>query len=149
MIVLWPSTKEADEMCGNITNLSQLWKLESNCHSYYERLQFATRIRVKLVASNHFTNLFSLNCKDWFLKNLSNKKNDLQKEGWKTIFMVACWHLWTWQNKVIFDEDFRHHANPIHVILKTVKVIDKCEHYNFTTGQRQMNTIFIGWKHPQ
>jgi hypothetical protein len=29
------------------------------------------------------------------------------------------------------------------------KDIDKCEHYNLTTGQRQMDTIFVGWKYPQ
>jgi hypothetical protein len=40
----------------------------------------------------------------------------LQKEGWKTIFMVACWYMWTWRNKAIFGEFFRRPAEPIHMI---------------------------------
>jgi hypothetical protein len=58
----------------------------------------------------------------------------MQKEEWKTIFMVACWYLRTWGNKAIFDENFQHPTNPIQVILKMAKDIDECEHYHFIRG---------------
>ncbi|CAJ2642253.1 unnamed protein product [Trifolium pratense] len=85
---------------------------------------------------------------DWCFKNLNNEDYGVQKEGWKTIFMVACWHMWTWHNKAIFDEDFRQPADPIQVILKMAKDIDGYEHHHFTRGRHRLETIFIRWKCP-
>ncbi|MCH81663.1 hypothetical protein A2U01_0002454, partial [Trifolium medium] len=58
---------------------------------------------------------------DWCFKNLNNEDYGVQKEGWKTIFMV---------------------------ILKMAKDIDGCEHYHFTRGRHRLETIFIRWKCP-
>ncbi|MCH81203.1 RNA-directed DNA polymerase (Reverse transcriptase) [Trifolium medium] len=83
----------------------------------------ATQIWIRLVASNHITNFFSLTCRDWIFYNMEGAHN----KEWQTIFMVACWHLWTWRNKSIFEDDFRRLNNPTHVILKMAMEIDRCE----------------------
>jgi ribonuclease HI len=72
----------------------------------------------------------------------------VQKEGWKTIFLVACRYMWKWRNKFIFDEDFRRPSNPTHVNLKMAMNIDSCEHNHLIRGQRKKDTVFIGWKRP-
>ncbi|MCH88188.1 non-LTR retroelement reverse transcriptase, partial [Trifolium medium] len=85
---------------------------------------------------------------DWFFKNFSNNEYGAQNEGWKSIFMVACWYMWKWRNKFIFYEDFRRPSNPIHVILKMAWDIDSSEHNHLNRGQRKKDIIFIGWKRP-
>jgi len=63
--------------------------------------------------------------------------------------MVTCWHLWTWRNKSIFEEEFHRPFNPIDVILKMAIEIDNCEQTHVTGWPQLTETIFIGWKTPQ
>ncbi|RHN73779.1 putative ribonuclease H-like domain-containing protein [Medicago truncatula] len=63
--------------------------------------------------------------------------------------MVACWYLWKWRNKSIFEEDFQRPNNPTNVILKMAMEIDSCEQTHVTGWSHQMDTILIGWKWPQ
>ncbi|GAU44619.1 hypothetical protein TSUD_378970 [Trifolium subterraneum] len=105
----------------------------------------ATQIWIRLVTSNHITNFFSLTCRDWIFYNMEGAHN----KEWQTIFMVACWHLWTWRNKSIFEDDFRRPNNPTHVILKMAMKIDRCEQTHLNGWPRQKDTVFIGWKQPR
>ncbi|CAJ2647032.1 unnamed protein product [Trifolium pratense] len=107
----------------------------------------ATQIWIRLVPSNQITNFFSLNCRDWIFRNISNQPQGIQSKKWTTTFLVACWHIWTWRNKTIFEDDFQYPTNPTYIILKMVDEIDNCNHnpMNLYHG----NTIFIGWKKPQ
>ncbi|WJX61000.1 hypothetical protein P8452_46145 [Trifolium repens] len=75
---------------------------------------YATQVWIKLLASIHITNFFSLTCREWIFDNMEKAHN----KGWKTIFMITCCHLWKWRNKSIFEEDFRRPNNPTYVILK-------------------------------
>ncbi|CAJ2669285.1 unnamed protein product [Trifolium pratense] len=107
----------------------------------------ATQIWIRLVASNHITNFFSLSlsCRDWIFDNISGAHN----KDWQTIFMVTCWYLWMWRNKSIFEEGFRRPSNPTHVIFKMVTEIDRCKQAHVNGRPQQKDTIFIGWKQPQ
>jgi hypothetical protein len=66
---------------------------------------------------------------------------------WTTTFLVACWYIWIWRNKTIFEEDFQRPSDPIFKILKMVDDIDK--YIRHPMNIRQCDTIFIGWKRPQ
>ncbi|MCH97348.1 ribonuclease H protein, partial [Trifolium medium] len=79
---------------------------------------------------------------DWIFKNTNN-----QNKKWITLFMVACWHLWMWRNKNIFEEDFQRSTDPIVKILKMVDDIDNYTRHPLNI--RRCDTIFIGWKRPQ
>ncbi|GAU37815.1 hypothetical protein TSUD_276320 [Trifolium subterraneum] len=68
---------------------------------------------------------------------------------WKTVFMVACWYLWTWRNKSIFEDDFRRPNNPTHVNLKMAMEIDRCEQTHLNGWPQQKDTVFISWKQPR
>ena len=61
--------------------------------------------------------------------------------------MVACWHMWKWRNKTIFEDDFQRPNDPTYVIIKMVEDIDKCIHHPLNI--RHYDTIFIGWKRPR
>jgi len=102
-----------------------------------------------LVSSNHITNFFSLNCRDWIFDNINNKKMASHKIEWQTIFMVTCWHLWMWRNKSIFEEEFYRPFNPIDVILKMATEIDNCKQTQISEWPQHTDTIFIDWKTPQ
>ncbi|KAK2400076.1 TMV resistance protein N [Trifolium repens] len=39
--------------------------------------------------------------------------------------MVACWHIWMWRNKTIFEDDFQRSNDQIFKILKTDEDIEK------------------------
>ncbi|GAU10638.1 hypothetical protein TSUD_421140, partial [Trifolium subterraneum] len=69
--------------------------------------------------------------------------------NWQSIFMVACWHIWTWRNKSIFEEGFQRPNDPSQAILKMVTEIDRYGHTLPNERYRQLETIYIGWKHPQ
>jgi hypothetical protein len=45
---------------------------------------------------------------------------------WISTFMVACWHMWTWRNKSIFEEGFQRSHDPTFITLKVAKVIEEC-----------------------
>jgi ribonuclease HI len=60
--------------------------------------------------------------------------------------MVACWYLWTWRNKEIFEEGFQRPTDPTYVVLKMAKEIEGC--FNIPWICNQHDTIFIGWKRP-
>jgi hypothetical protein len=81
--------------------------------------------------------------------NLNSKEFGLQQGNWQSIFMVACWHLWLWRNKSLFEEDFQRPNDPTQVILKMVAQIDQYGHTLPTERHRRLETIYIGWKHPQ
>ncbi|CAJ2648154.1 unnamed protein product [Trifolium pratense] len=61
--------------------------------------------------------------------------------------MVACWYMWMWRNKTIFEEDFQRPTNTTYTILKMAEDIDNYTHHPLNS--RQCDTIFIGWKKPQ
>ncbi|KAK2441944.1 TMV resistance protein N [Trifolium repens] len=61
--------------------------------------------------------------------------------------MVACWHMWKWRNKTIFEDDFQRPNDPTYVIIKMVEDIDMCIHHPLNI--RHYDTIFIGWKRPR
>ena len=108
-----------------------------------------TQVWTRFLASNHIADFFSLNCRDWIFDNLNNKFAGAHKKGWQTIFMVACWYLWKWRNKNIFEEDFQRPNNPTNVILKMTMEIDSCEQTHVTGWTHQKDTLFIGWKWPR
>jgi ribonuclease HI len=103
---------------------------------------------IRLVPSNQITNFFSSsNCSEWIFKNINHQPHGIQNRKWKTIFMVACWHMWKWRNKTIFEDDFQRPNDPTYVIIKMVEDIDKCIHHPLNI--RHYDTIFIGWKRPR
>jgi hypothetical protein len=61
--------------------------------------------------------------------------------------MVACWHIWMWRNKTIFEKDIQHPTNATYTILKMAKDIGNYTHHPLNPCQ--CDTIFIGWKRPQ
>ncbi|PNX74307.1 ribonuclease H [Trifolium pratense] len=63
--------------------------------------------------------------------------------------MVACWHLWKWRNKSIFEEDFQRPNNPTNVILKMALEIDRCEQTHLDGWTHRSDTVYIGWKQPR
>jgi ribonuclease HI len=109
----------------------------------------ATQIWFRLVASNHITNFFSLNCRDWIFNNLDIKMTGANKNEWQNIFMVTCWHLWTWRNKRIFEEGFQRPNTPIQVILKMAMEIGGCKQTHWIGLPQRIDTIYIGWKCPR
>jgi hypothetical protein len=56
--------------------------------------------------------------------NLNSKEFGIQQGNWRSIFMVAYWHIWTWRNKSIFEEGFQRPNDSSRVILKMVAEID-------------------------
>ena len=62
--------------------------------------------------------------------------------------MVACWYLWKWRNKIIFEEDFQCPNNPTNVILEMAVDIDSYEQTHMTEWSHQKDIVFIGWKWP-
>jgi hypothetical protein len=62
----------------------------------------ATHVWFKLMPLNHISNLFSLTCKDWIFKSIINHFNGIYEVVWISNFIVACWHLWTLWNNLIF-----------------------------------------------
>ena len=121
---------------------------ETIIHALRDCVQ-STRVWLRLVSSNHMTNFFSLNCRDWIFDNLNNKKMASHKIEWQTIFMVTCWHLWMWRNKSIFEEEFHLPFNPIDVILKMATEIDNCKQTQISGWPQHTDTISIGWNTPQ
>ncbi|GAU36844.1 hypothetical protein TSUD_213680 [Trifolium subterraneum] len=110
---------------------------------------YATGIWLRLVSSNQITNFFSsFDCREWIFLNLNTKNFGNQQESWKSIFMVVCWHIWTWRNKAIFEEDFQRPNDPSQVILRMTKDIKHYKHTLMTGIRRQRETIYIGWKYP-
>ncbi|CAJ2630361.1 unnamed protein product [Trifolium pratense] len=110
---------------------------------------FATRIWIKLVSSNQITNFFSsFDCREWIFMNLNKRDIGSQEGSWQSIFMVACWHLWNWRNKAIFEEDFQRPNDPSQVILRMTKDIEQYERTLMTGIRIQRETIYIGWKNP-
>ncbi|CAJ2657953.1 unnamed protein product [Trifolium pratense] len=110
---------------------------------------FATRIWIKLVSSNQITNFFSsFDCREWIFMNLNKRDIGSQEGSWQSIFMVACWHLWNWRNKAIFEEDFQRPNDPSQVILRMTKDIEQYERTLKTGIRIQRETIYIGWKNP-
>jgi hypothetical protein len=105
-------------------------------------------IWIRLVASNHITNSSLLIAGTDSSRILATMSTEMQKERWKTIFLVACWYMCKWRNKSIFDEDFRRPSNPTHVIMKMAMDIDSREHNHLIRGQRKKDIVFIGWKRP-
>jgi hypothetical protein len=67
---------------------------------------YATQVWIKLVASIHISNLFSLNCRDWIFKNLANQVCGTRKEEWRSIFMVNCWNLWSGGTNLFLKRTF-------------------------------------------
>ena len=61
--------------------------------------------------------------------------------------MVACWHIWMWRNKTIFEDEFQRPNDPIFKILKTVEDMEKYTKHPLNI--HRSNTVFIGWKSPQ
>ncbi|CAJ2669949.1 unnamed protein product [Trifolium pratense] len=102
----------------------------------------ATQTWIRLVPSNNISNFFSLECRDWIFKNINN-----QNKKWITTFMVACWYIWMWRNKNIFEEEFQRPTDTIFKILKMVDDIDNYTRHPLNT--RRCDTIFIGWKRPR
>ncbi|KAK2367430.1 heat shock 70 kDa protein [Trifolium repens] len=71
------------------------------------------------------------------------------KNEWQNIFMVTCWHLWTWRNKRIFEEGFQRPINPIKVILKMAMKIGGCKQTHWVGWPQRTDTIYISWKCPR
>ncbi|GAU49093.1 hypothetical protein TSUD_137780 [Trifolium subterraneum] len=84
---------------------------------------------------------------DWIFKNITNHFNGIYEVDWISTFMVACWHLWTWRNKSIFEEGFQRPHEPTFATLKVAKEIEGCS--QDTGSNRKSDTIYIGWKIPQ
>jgi len=61
--------------------------------------------------------------------------------------MVACWQIWIWRNKTIFEDDFQRPSDHTYRILKMVEDMDKYTQHPLNVHQR--DTIFVGWKRPQ
>ncbi|PNX57622.1 ribonuclease H, partial [Trifolium pratense] len=66
-------------------------------------------------------------CMEWIFMNLNKRDIGSQEGSWQSIFMVACWHLWNWRNKAIFEEDFQRPNDPSQVILRMTKDIEQYE----------------------
>ncbi|GAU41583.1 hypothetical protein TSUD_271920 [Trifolium subterraneum] len=73
--------------------------------------------------------------------------DQVEAQYWKPMRAVACWHIWTWRNKTIFEDDFQRPSNPTYTILKMVDEIENCNRHPMNI--RHGDTIFIGWKKPQ
>ncbi|CAJ2637065.1 unnamed protein product [Trifolium pratense] len=82
----------------------------------------ATQVWLRLVPSNQSSNFFSLSCRDWIFKNITNNFHGTHDLNWTSTFMVACWNLWNWRNKEIFEEGFQRPTDPTYVILKMATV---------------------------
>jgi hypothetical protein len=61
-----------------------------------------------------------------------------------TILMVACWHLWTWRNKSIFEEGFQRPHDPTFTTLKVRREIEGC--FDALESNRKCDMIYIVWK---
>jgi len=71
---------------------------------------------------------------DWIFKNLNDNDFGDHDEGWQSIFMVTCWHLWTCRNKSIFEDGFRRLNNPLLVTRRTIKEIEIFKHTCLTVS---------------
>ncbi|GAU11643.1 hypothetical protein TSUD_334560 [Trifolium subterraneum] len=85
--------------------------------------------------------------REWIFKNINNQLLDTHNKKWSTIFMVACWHMWMWRNKTIFEDQFQHPNDSIFKILKMVEDINKYTQHPLNI--HQCNTVFIGWNKPR
>lgn len=52
---------------------------------------------------SHF---YSFSCKVWITYNLIENMEIFYKGHLKLIFMISCWYLWKWNNKLMFEDGF-------------------------------------------
>lgn len=60
-------------------------------------------------------NFFNQNLGEWLVENLDDS-SDLCGGSWSIFFGVACWLLWKWRNKKIFDPNFVMPSDPLKVV---------------------------------
>ena len=111
--------------------------------------RYATQVWMGLVSPDRWSEFFSLPVQEWLYSNLTNNLSfDLSME-WSLIFGVACWLLWQWRNKALFDDAFCEMSNPIGFIKFKAKQFSHSTQFNDDEqSRRTKQSRLIGWDAP-
>ena len=79
-------------------------------------------IWTKLLGRDQSDNFFSLPLKDWLIHNLKSQEIFQRTNiAWAMVFGVACWCIWGWHNKDLFEDEFDRNGNLVGYICFKVK----------------------------
>jgi hypothetical protein len=101
-----------------------------------------------LVPSIFITNFFNIDCRNWIFNNIIKLCIGFVLASLKTTFMTSCWFLWTWRNKVIFEDYFEQRNNVILVINNFTRGMELCSTKLLHQNIQRNETIYIGWNKP-
>ena len=110
---------------------------------------FPTHIWLGLVPQEQWLEFFSLSLQDWLCWNLSNYSSYNSSLKWSLIFGVACWVLWQWRNKSIFDDGFYEVSYPIGFIKFKARQFHQAILFEVSEQSRSSKQCcLIGWDLP-
>ncbi|PRQ37815.1 putative RNA-directed DNA polymerase [Rosa chinensis] len=106
----------------------------------------ASSIWNKIICLDTITRAMHLDWMSWLAANIRCQRTCYGELNWCVVFVFACWYIWKWRNKIIFDEEFHYPINPSNLIIDATKEWSSTTSKNLFLGQKA--TIMLHWTMP-
>ncbi|CAI9764306.1 unnamed protein product [Fraxinus pennsylvanica] len=97
------------------------------CHNGVETISHVLRdcliakaLWLKLLPLSDNARFFDLNFNDWMVGNLRNGSTAWENLDWRMLFGFTCWYIWTWRNKLVFNNSRVDGSSKPNIILHAV-----------------------------
>ncbi|KAI5345025.1 hypothetical protein L3X38_012902 [Prunus dulcis] len=123
------------------------------CHYHEESLQhlFISCPRVLALWRSFYLpkgliNFFSSDFDSWLKENLCYNAGHIRNLKWSSIFAVACWFIWKWRYRSIFEPHFQMPCRPNQIIVEYHLEWDKAN--NLLKKATSRTQMFLAWQPP-
>lgn len=122
--------------------------VESTLHVFRD-CPLAGQVWIPLLNSSFLKEFYEVDLDSWIHLNLSGNFKAPFGVEWNAIFLVACYLIWKWRNKEVFDDNFQRPNWLSKVVLDRAKIIvrDGSSTNEFVTG-RVRKEILVKWISP-
>ncbi|KAK4282627.1 hypothetical protein QN277_013982 [Acacia crassicarpa] len=102
-----------------------------------------------LVSTNFNWSFFDQDTKSWMVHNFGVAVNCNVSERWLTIFLITCWKIWNWRNKVNHGEEVLPQEFKMEFIRRLIQDVEETTVCKGLRGNAGVNQLNIAWQFPK